>query len=95
MNDAASNAAAGGGAPAGGPRLGVVERATKETALKLRLELDAAPGTARRIAVPDGFFGHMLDAFATHGSLGLDLVAEGDTHVDLHHTVEDVGIALG
>ena len=76
-------------------RTGSVERVTKETALRLRLDLDAAPGAARRIAVPDGFFSHMLDAFATHGGLGLDLAAEGDTHVDLHHTVEDTGIALG
>jgi imidazoleglycerol-phosphate dehydratase len=45
--------------------------------------------------VPNGFFGHMLEALATHGGLGLELEADGDTHVDLHHTVEDVGIALG
>ena len=50
---------------------------------------------ARRIQVPNGFFGHMLTALATHAGLGIDLEAEGDTHVDLHHTVEDVGIALG
>jgi len=76
-------------------RTGSVERVTKETAIRLRLDLDVAPGTPRRIAVPDGFFAHMLDALATHGALGLDLTAEGDTHVDLHHTVEDTGIALG
>jgi imidazoleglycerol phosphate dehydratase HisB len=45
--------------------------------------------------VPDGFFGHMLEALAAHGGLGLDLTAAGDVQVDLHHTVEDVGIALG
>jgi imidazoleglycerol-phosphate dehydratase len=52
-------------------------------------------GGARRIAVPNGFFAHMLQALTTHGGFGIDLEAEGDTHVDLHHTVEDVGIAFG
>lgn len=76
----------------GGERTGRVERATGETRIRLALSLDGGP---RRIGVPNGFFGHMLQALATHGNLGLDLEAEGDTHVDLHHTVEDVGIALG
>jgi imidazoleglycerol-phosphate dehydratase len=52
-------------------------------------------GGERRIDVPNGFFGHMLTALATHSGVGIDLQADGDTHVDLHHTVEDVGIALG
>ena len=52
-------------------------------------------GGERRIDVPNGFFAHMLTALATHAGFGIDLEAEGDTHVDLHHTVEDVGIALG
>lgn len=69
-----------------------VERSTKETTIRLALSLD---GGARSIDVPNGFFGHMLEALATHGGLGLELEAEGDTQVDLHHTVEDVGIALG
>jgi histidinol-phosphate aminotransferase len=73
-------------------RTGRVERTTGETRIRLDLSLD---GGARRIGVPNGFFGHMLQALATHGGLGIDLEAEGDTHVDLHHTVEDVGIALG
>ncbi|HEV2852903.1 MAG TPA: imidazoleglycerol-phosphate dehydratase [Thermoanaerobaculia bacterium] len=60
--------------------------------MRLSLRLD---GGERRIQVPDGFFGHMLTALATHSGVGIDLQAEGDTHVDLHHTVEDVGIALG
>src|SRR5436190_355124 len=76
-------------------RRGVVERATKETSIRLRLDLDGGGSAERRIEVPNGFFGHMLDAFATHAALGLDLVAAGDTQVDLHHTVEDTGIALG
>jgi histidinol-phosphate aminotransferase len=73
-------------------RTGTVERTTGETRIHLALNLD---GGARRIQVPNGFFAHMLTALATHAGLGIDLAAEGDTHVDLHHTVEDVGIALG
>ncbi len=76
----------------GGDRQGRVERTTGETRIRLALSLD---GGARRIAVPDGFFGHMLQALATHGGFGIELEATGDTEVDLHHTVEDVGIALG
>lgn len=69
-----------------------IRRETAETRIRLALDLG---GGKRSIDVPDGFFGHMLDALATHGGLGLDLEARGDTHVDLHHTVEDVGIVLG
>jgi histidinol-phosphate aminotransferase len=76
----------------GEKRVGTMERATGETRIRLRLDLD---GGARRIQVPNGFFAHMLTALATHAGFGIDLEAEGDTHVDLHHTVEDVGIALG
>lgn len=77
-------------------RVGEVGRETGETAIRCRLELDAPSGEgARRLEVPDGFFRHMLDALATHGGFGLDLTARGDTEVDLHHTVEDVGIVLG
>lgn len=73
-------------------RTAEVQRRTSETRIDLRVDLD---GGARRIDVPDGFFAHMLDALTKHGGLGLELEAEGDTHIDLHHTVEDVGIALG
>jgi imidazoleglycerol-phosphate dehydratase len=69
-----------------------IRRKTRETEVGLSLCLD---GGVRQIDVPDGFFGHMLEALATHGALGLEVSATGDTHVDLHHTVEDVGIALG
>jgi len=76
-----------------------IERQTGETDVRLRLALDGqaaqAAGIATSIEVPDGFFGHMLDALATHGGFGLELAATGDVHVDLHHTVEDVGLALG
>jgi imidazoleglycerol-phosphate dehydratase len=79
--------------------MGAVERTTGETRLRLRLDLDPdldlGPGEERKIDVPDGFFAHMLTALATHAGFGLDLEARGDTEVDLHHTVEDVGIALG
>lgn len=78
--------------PAPTPRRARIERETRETRVALELALDGGP---RRIHVPDGFFGHMLEALATHGGFGLDLEAEGDVHVDLHHTVEDVGLALG
>jgi imidazoleglycerol-phosphate dehydratase len=67
-------------------------RRTKETSIRIALALD---GGERRIEVPDGFFGHMLEALALHGGLGVELAVEGDVHVDLHHTVEDTGIALG
>jgi len=73
-------------------RRGEVERATGETRVRLALALD---GGVRRVEVGNGFFGHMLDALATHGGLGLEVTAAGDLHVDLHHTVEDVGIAFG
>ncbi len=86
----AEAAAATAGAPAA--RQGTVERATGETRVRLVLKLDGGP---RRIAAANGFFGHMLQALATHGGLGLEVEAQGDLHVDLHHTVEDVGIALG
>jgi imidazoleglycerol-phosphate dehydratase len=74
------------------PRRGEMERSTRETRIRAALHLD---GGAVSIAVPNGFFGHMLDALARHGGLGLTLEAEGDTRVDVHHTVEDVGIVLG
>lgn len=67
-------------------------RRTKETSIRIALALD---GGERRIAVPDGFFGHMLEALALHGGFGVELDVEGDVHVDLHHTVEDTGIAFG
>lgn len=73
-------------------RRGHSQRTTRETAVRLTLDLD---GGESAIAVPDGFFSHMLQALATHGGFGLQVEAQGDTHVDLHHTVEDVGIAFG
>lgn len=75
------------------PRKAVIQRQTKETRIRLALSLDD-PSTTR-IETPIGFFSHMLEALAKHGRLGLEVDAEGDLHVDQHHLVEDVGIALG
>lgn len=69
-----------------------IERQTSETRISARLDLG---GGAISLDVPNGFFGHMLDALAKHGGLGLELQAAGDTHIDLHHTVEDTGLVLG
>ena len=73
-------------------RYAEITRRTKETAIEVRLRLD---GGETRLDVPGGFFGHMLEALARHAGLGLELRATGDTHVDLHHTVEDTGIVIG
>ena len=74
-------------------RQGSVERKTRETDIRLRLDLDGEGKS--RIATGIGFFDHMLTAFATHGRFDVDLRCKGDLHVDAHHSVEDVGIALG
>lgn len=76
------------------PRSAQIERQTAETQIRLTLDLDAsAPTYSNNTGV--GFLDHMLDLFARHGRLGLTVEAEGDLHVDDHHTVEDVGICLG
>jgi len=70
-----------------------VERDTLETQIKISVNLDGE-GTAKLdTGVP--FFEHMLDQIARHGMIDLDIKANGDTHIDDHHTVEDVGITLG
>jgi len=74
-------------------RIARVERKTKETDIKLTINLD---GTGvSKIDTGIGFFDHMLDGFARHGLFDLELVCKGDLNVDCHHTVEDVGIVLG
>ena len=73
-------------------RIGEVRRKTRETDVSVTLNLDGGP---RDIATEVGFFDHMLTALAVHGGLGLTVRAQGDLDVDCHHTVEDVGIALG
>ena len=69
-----------------------IERKTKETDISLSLSLD---GGKISIDTGIGFFDHMLNSFATHGGLGLEVKVKGDLNVDDHHTVEDTGIVLG
>ena len=70
-----------------------VARKTKETDISLTLNLDGS-GQARVVSGV-GFFDHMLNAVAKHGALDLSVACKGDTHIDDHHTVEDVGLVLG
>ena len=74
-------------------RTGEVERTTKETAIRVSVDLDGT-GVAK-VATGVGFFDHMLEQLGRHSLVDLTIDAEGDLHVDSHHTVEDVGIALG
>jgi imidazoleglycerol-phosphate dehydratase len=75
------------------PRTATITRTTKETDIRLSLDLD---GTGRaEIATGIGFFDHMLTLLAGHSLVDLSIACTGDTHVDGHHTVEDVGRALG
>ncbi|MDR1304533.1 MAG: imidazoleglycerol-phosphate dehydratase HisB [Verrucomicrobiales bacterium] len=74
-------------------RTSLIKRATKETRIRLQLNLDGQ-GTAR-IKTGIGFFDHMLTLFSKHSLIDLAVVADGDLEVDYHHTVEDVGIVLG
>lgn len=75
------------------PRIAEVERHTQETQIRVRLNLDGT-GVAT-LATGIGFFDHMLDQIARHGLIDLDIAAQGDLHIDGHHTVEDVGITFG
>ena len=74
-------------------RRGIVKRKTTETSIALRLDLDGK-GTYD-VSTGIRFFDHMLELFARHGGFNLKLAVDGDLDVDQHHTVEDVGIALG
>lgn len=74
-------------------RVAEVRRDTKETQIRVRVNLD---GTGHaKLATGIGFFDHMLDQIARHGLIDLEIEAQGDLHIDGHHTVEDVGITLG
>jgi imidazoleglycerol-phosphate dehydratase len=74
-------------------RTAEVVRNTKETQIRVRLNLD---GTGRaKLATGIPFLEHMLDQVARHGMIDLEIEAKGDLHIDAHHTVEDIGITLG
>jgi len=75
------------------PRTAEIVRETKETRIRVKLALD---GTGQcKIDTGIGFYDHMLEAFGRHGGFDLEVEAKGDLHIDMHHTVEDVGIVLG
>jgi imidazoleglycerol-phosphate dehydratase len=68
-------------------------RSTKETSIAITVELDGTGTTAVSTGIP--FYDHMLDQLGRHGGFDLSIAAEGDLHIDTHHTVEDVAITLG
>lgn len=70
-----------------------IDRKTSETEITLSISLDGEGKSSVRTGIP--FFDHMLTLFSRHGLIDLDVVAKGDIEVDYHHTVEDVGLALG
>lgn len=70
-----------------------IDRKTLETQISVRLDLDGAGRSQLSTGV--GFLDHMLDQVARHGLIDLEVEAKGDLHIDAHHTVEDIGIAIG
>lgn len=79
--------------PLPSPRTARLERATAETRIAVSLDLDGTGRSDCQTGV--GFFDHMLDQLARHSMIDMEIRAEGDTHIDDHHTVEDTGITLG
>ena len=75
------------------PRSAEIVRKTRETDIRLRLDLDGSGRST--VATGVGFLDHMLELFARHGLFDLEVACTGDLHVDAHHTTEDVGICLG
>jgi len=75
------------------PRTASLSRTTSESSIQLSLDLDGTGRSSVSSSVP--FFDHMLTALSKHSLIDLDVVATGDTHIDAHHTVEDIGIAFG
>ncbi len=78
---------------ANSPRIAAVERNTKETQIKVSINLDGTGQADLDTGVP--FLDHMLDQLARHGMMDVMVHAKGDLHIDAHHTVEDIGITLG
>lgn len=78
---------------AGASREATLARKTKETEIRIRIDLDGSGQYSISTGIP--FFDHMLESFGRHALFDLEVEAQGDIEVDLHHTVEDVGIALG
>ncbi len=74
-------------------RKATIERTTRETRISLTAHLDGSGSARLETGVP--FLDHMLDQIARHGMIDLEIAADGDLHIDDHHTVEDVGITLG
>lgn len=74
-------------------RCSTIKRDTLETKIKVVVNIDGQGNSSLDTGIP--FLNHMLDQVARHGLLDLEIVAEGDLHIDAHHTVEDVGITLG
>lgn len=74
-------------------RIATIKRKTKETQIELTLNLDGSGIPHVKSPVP--FLNHMLEAFSKHSGFDLKVMAKGDTHIDDHHTVEDIGICLG
>ncbi len=74
-------------------RTASISRTTSESSVELSLDLDGTGSSSISSGVP--FFDHLLTAFAKHSLVDLTVKATGDTHIDVHHTVEDIGIALG
>jgi len=70
-----------------------IQRDTKETQVKVAIDLDGRGDSRLASGIP--FLDHMLDQLARHGALDLEVSAKGDLHIDAHHTVEDIGITLG
>ncbi len=70
-----------------------IKRETRETQIEVKINLDGKG--IYNIDTPIGFLNHMIETFSKHSLIDIELLASGDTHVDFHHTVEDVGIVLG
>ena len=74
-------------------RTASLSRSTSESSIELGIDLDGTGASSISSSVP--FFDHLLTAFSKHSLIDLDVAATGDTHIDVHHTVEDIGITLG